>query len=384
MLLGPSNEVKEILSQTDAPSGPTEGKDTMTGFTPPTPPGSLPAMHVLGAPQIRRHIEADRPAVMDVVKDAYLAHHRGNTSNPHSTFLRFPNQPRDRIIALPAHIEDGSPVSGIKWIASFPENPAKGIPRASAVMVLNDESTGYATTLMEASVISSARTAASGVLAAELLIGDRTARRIAIIGAGLIARQVVDFLRDLRWQVEEVVVHDLDPSRAVALAERIRSTTLVGAAPATAPTAADAIRDSDLVIFTTVASTPYLEDASLFQHHPVVLHLSLRDLGPDVIESAENFTDDVDHAVRERTSLELAAIRHRDRVGPVPNEDLPFIAGTIGHLLEGTRTRTAGKTVIFSPFGLGVLDLAVARWVNESLPGGGIRVDGFYDTLADH
>ncbi|MEH1534148.1 hypothetical protein [Cutibacterium avidum] len=57
------------------------------------------------------------------------------------------------------------------------------------------------------------------------------ARRVAIIGAGLIARQVVDFLRDLRWHVEEVVVHDLDPSRAVALAERMRSTTLVGAAP---------------------------------------------------------------------------------------------------------------------------------------------------------
>lgn len=356
----------------------------MTDFNPlsPSPAGPLPTMRVLGAPLIRGCIEADRPAVVDVVKDAYLSHHRGCTSNPHSTFLRFPNQPRNRIIALPAHLEDGSPVSGIKWIASYPENPVRGIPRASAVMVLNDESTGYADTLMEASVISSARTAASGMLAAEMLIGERKARRVAVIGAGLIARQVLDFLRDLDWQVDQFVVHDLDPDHATTHAQRIQISS-TEADSTTAPTAADAIRDSDLVIITTVASTPHIHDVNLFEHHPVVLHLSLRDLGPDIIESAENFTDDVDHAVRERTSLELAAIRHRDRVGQVPNGELPFIAGTIGHLLEGSRTRTPGRTAIFSPFGLGVLDLAVARWVTRSLPEAGTRVPGFYDTLAD-
>jgi len=342
----------------------------------------LPTMQVIGAPLVKERIEADRPAVVETVKGAYLAHHRGLTNNPHSSFLRFPNQPRNRIIALPAHLEDDAPVSGIKWIASYPENPARGIPRASAVLVLNDESTGYADTIMEASVISSARTAASGVLAAEVLTGQRTARRVAVIGAGLIARQVLDFLHDLDWQVEQFVVHDLNPDHTTTLARRIQG-SFHDATATTASTAADAIRDSDLVIITTVAATPHIHDAALFEHHPVVLHLSLRDLGPEVIESAENFTDDVDHAVRERTSLELAAIRHRDHAGQVPNDQLPFIAGTIGHLLEGSRTRTPGKTAIFSPFGLGVLDLAVARWVTRSLPAAGTLVPGFYDTLTE-
>src|SRR6266481_5395201 len=106
-------------------------------------------------------IRAHRAECIDVVRNAYLAHANGQSVNPHSYFLRFPEKPDCRIIALPAFLGDGFGVAGLKWIASYPGNVQRGFPRASAVLVLNSYETGYPFAILESSIISAARTAAS-------------------------------------------------------------------------------------------------------------------------------------------------------------------------------------------------------------------------------
>src|SRR6266511_1806192 len=166
-------------------------------------------------------VRGHRGECIGVVREAYLAHADGQTVNPDSYFLRFPDKPDCRIIALPAYLGNGCGVAGLKWIASYPGNVQRGFPRASAVLVLNDYETGYPFAILESSIISAARTAASAVLAAHWLNGQsRRAHSLGIVGTGFIARYVYDFLVDTGWEIDEVRLYDVSPIES----EKFRNT----------------------------------------------------------------------------------------------------------------------------------------------------------------
>lgn len=341
----------------------------MTDAGPPLQHQPGRAFTVLAADSVASTIEADRAGCMAVVAQAYAHHDQGRSALPHSSFLRIPGQPRNRIIALPGYLGGDFGVSGIKWIASYPENHTISLPRASAVLLLNDTVTGQPFACLEGSIVSATRTAASAVLAAETLQGGRHASSVGFIGAGLIADHVRMFFADLGWDVGRWRVHDLDGSQADRLADRLRAD---GAADVRVVDTAQAIfGDCDVVVVATVSSEPYLTDPQLLRHKPLVLHLSLRDISPELVLAAQNITDDVDHAVRENTSLHLAEmlVGHRS-----------FIDGTLSDVVEGRVRRSSDRAVLFAPFGLGVLDLALGLWVYRrvSASGAATTVDGFH------
>src|SRR5437763_1656998 len=167
------------------------------------------ALSIINGKTVGDLIGDHRSECIAVVHDAYLAHADGHSVNPDSYFLRFPDKPDCRIIALPAFLGNGFGVAGLKWIASYPGNIRRGFPRASAVLVLNDYETGYPFAILESSIISAARTAASGALAAYWLNGrSRRAHSLGIVGTGFIARYVYDFLVGTGWAIEEVRLYD--------------------------------------------------------------------------------------------------------------------------------------------------------------------------------
>jgi ornithine cyclodeaminase len=324
-------------------------------------------LKVLTGSDIARLMEGHRAECMTQVEQAYLAHGAGKTVNPHSSFLRFPDRPTARIIALPAYLGGDVEVAGIKWIASYPENVARGIARASATLVLNDPDTGYPFAFMESSLISAARTAASAVSAAERLLGARRATRLAVIGNGLIARHVMTFFRELRWSIGEIALFDSRREAAEQFAANLRATDASFVERITIePDAGAAFRGADLVVLATVAGAPHIHDPAVLAHKPLVLHLSLRDLDPQLILAAQNIADDVDHLLRQRTSAHLAEEACGNR---------SFMAGSISDVLRGELGRATDRATIFSPFGLGVLDLAVGRWLYDRAVTEGLGID---------
>lgn len=60
-----------------------------------------------------------------------------------------------------------------------------------------------------------------------------------------------------------------------------------------------------------------------------------------------------------------------------------FIDGTLYDVLEGTVEVPTDRPVVFSPFGLGVLDIALGRYVHDRLrdTGGLGVIDGFFHDL---
>lgn len=315
-----------------------------------------PTFAVISGAQVHQAINGKEAQVTRMIEAAYRLHGEGATVNPDSYFLRFPDRPSSRIIALPASVKGDVNVHGIKWISSFPENVSAGIPRASAVLILNDTETGYPFACLESSIISAARTAASAALAAVELSERRGARptRVGFIGVGLIARYIHTYLAGNGFKFEELGIFDLSAEHAEGFKDYLERTepgqvTVHG-------TAEDLIRSSDLIVFATVAGEPHVTDPAWFEHNPLVLHISLRDLSPEIILSSYNVVDDVEHCMKAGTSPHLAEqqVGHRD-----------FVAGTLYDVLTGATTPPADQPVIFSPFGLGVLDLAVAKYVYD-------------------
>jgi N-[(2S)-2-amino-2-carboxyethyl]-L-glutamate dehydrogenase len=334
---------------------------------------SAPTFYVVAGSIVKGVIDDNKKQVFDAVETAYRLHGSGNTLNPDSYFLRYPDRPGARIIALPAHLGGKVQKSGIKWISSFPENSAHNLARASAVLIINDGQTGYPLACIEASLISATRTAASAALAAEHISPIPFTGTLGIIGTGVIARTTVEWLLFRSWKFRKISLYDVECKEAEHFKKWLRDQHDLKAD--IEDRFEGALSDSSLILFTTTTSEPYLADGELLEHCPTVLHLSLRDICPNVILASQNIVDDVDHCLKAKTSLHLTELATGNR---------DFVSGTLVGLLEKKFNLDYHKPRIFSPFGLGVLDLAVGILVLEAAKSSGeaIELPDFFSNSA--
>jgi alanine dehydrogenase len=161
-----------------------------------------------------RHVDAAvSPArAVEAVRDAFVAYARGDWSMPPKVYV--PAYPAGDFRAMPAL---GAGHALLKWVTSFPGNPARGLPTVTGLVLLSDASDGSLRAALDAGAVTALRTGAAAVLAAETL-GRQNAENAAVIGAGVNGRATA---RTFLARDRRVMLWDVDEERARAVADEL-------------------------------------------------------------------------------------------------------------------------------------------------------------------
>ena len=286
-----------------------------------------------------RHVEAavSPERAVEAVRGAFIAYHRGEWSMPPKVYV--PAYPAGDFRAMPAL---GGGHALLKWVTSYPGNPARGLPTVMGLVLLSDASNGLLRAVLDAGAVTALRTGAAAVLAAETL-GREDAETAAVVGAGV---NGVAAARTFVARGRSVALYDVDPGRAEESAGKIGA-RVVEREEALA---------ADLLVTMTPGHEVLLGEGALRPGQ----HVSLMGAdGPGKAEIAVGelarariFADDWEQASH---NGELA---HAVEAGVVARDDVT----ALGAVLAGDASGRTGSDEItaFDSTGLAIQDLAIA------------------------
>jgi len=324
------------------------------------PPSDVPADTILylSGRDLEHALEAIDP--VEAVAAALTAHARGQTVLPAEAYLPWTHAGETlRSLSMPGVVER---CAGVKVINANPANPARGLPRASGLTILFEAETGRPLCVMEAQRISCLRTAAVTALATRLLGADQI-ERIALLGAGALARCHLQLLPNRLPDLREIRLYDLARARAAALAASTDDDRI-----AVYDSAEQTIRGAQLVVPVTTATSGYIRYDWL-EPGALLVNVSLDDPLPEVVLRADKvFVDDWPLVAADERRLLGRMLRAGQICGP---DDVTggrkAIDGELGQLLTDAvdgRARTS-DIILVNPFGLAIEDIAVASRVHR-------------------
>jgi alanine dehydrogenase len=255
--------------------------------------------------------------------------------------------------AMPAR---GDGVALLKWITSFPGNPARGLPTVMGVVCLSDAETGAPLMLLDARAVTALRTGAVAAVATQALAAEN-ATTVGIIGCGLHGAWTARCLAAAGYSTG--VCSDSREDVAGALAAELGWS---------AGARAEAAR-CDIVCCVTPGAEAVIDVGDL----RAGLHLNM--LGADgpgkaeatvgAVASCSLFCDEWHQASHggELTGAIAAGLVARDRVTE------------LGAVLAGEAPGRPGPAAVtlFDSTGLAIQDLAVARAAYEAWRAGAVQ-----------
>jgi len=274
---------------------------------------------------------------LEAVREAFLAYARGDWSMPPKVYV--PSYPAGDFRAMPAL---GGGHAALKWVTSFPGNPARGLPTVTGLVLLSDASDGSLVAVFDAAAVTALRTGAAAVLAAETL--GSPSGPAAVIGAGVNGRAAA---RTFVARGREVLLWDVDEERAQSAAEEL------GAGVA-------ASREEALGAGVVVTVTPGHEVLFPAGSLQAGQHVSLMgadgpgkaEIAVDELLRAHVFCDDWEQASH---NGELA---HAVEAGRLDREAVTELGAVLAGDAEGRRADD--EMTAFDSTGLAIQDLAIA------------------------
>jgi ornithine cyclodeaminase/alanine dehydrogenase-like protein (mu-crystallin family) len=287
-----------------------------------------------------RHVElAVSPSeAVEAMRDAFVAHARGEWQMPAKVYVT--NYPAGDFRAMPAL---GGGHALLKWVTSFPGNPARGLPTVTGLVLLSNAEDGRLEAVLDAAAVTALRTGAAGVLAAEVL-GRADAATAAVIGAGVNGQATA---RTFLARGRSVALWDVDAQRARDAADSLGCSV--------APSREEALA-ADLLVTVTPGREELLAEGALRAGQ----HVSLMGAdGPGKAEIAARelarirvFCDDWEQASH---GGELA---HAVEAGLVERENVTQLGTVLAGDVPGRTSHD--EITAFDSTGLAIQDLAIA------------------------
>jgi len=255
-------------------------------------------------------------------------------------------------------------MAGIKWIGSNPGNLKNGLPRASAITILNDPRTKFPLALMDGTEISNTRTGAVTGVAIKYL-SKKNSQSLMVFGAGLIGEKVLEAAVIGCPSLNTLYVYDIVEERSEAFAKEM--TRRLGVKVLPVADVKDCARSVDIIVTATGASSPVL-DTDFLSKGTLYINLGGYECTYETVKAADKrFVDN------------WAAVKHRNTspIAKMVNEGLMSedeMNGELGAVILGTIPgRTSEDEVIyFNCVGMGIEDIAIATRVYRKALANGV------------
>jgi len=244
-------------------------------------------------------------------------------------------------------------------VSVFPDNPHRGLPTISAVVVLLSAETGQPLAIMEASYLTALRTgAASGVATRYLARHDSYV--LGVFGAGGQAATQVQAVAAVR-PVERVVVYDCVRDRTERFIQETAA-RLPGITFEAASDPCDAVREADIIVTATTSRTPVFSGELV---RPGTHINAIGSFTPEMQEMGEDTLLRVTKIVVD--SWEAASEEAGDLIVPLRRGTLTKddVYGELGEIVLGNKPGREREDEItyFKSVGLAIQDVAVAALV---------------------
>ena len=257
------------------------------------------------------------------------------------------------IHAMPAYLPKMK-AAGLKWVSGFPENPKRGLPYISGLLILNNVETGFPICAMDCTWVTAKRTGAATAVAAKYLAREDS-QILGILGCGAQGRSNLEALTVVCKHLEKVKAYDVNEENLERYVIEMTDKYRLEIAPATS--ARKAVENSDIVVTAGPIlknPTPLIE-ASWFEDGGFACPLDFDSYWkPEAIRSMDKFcTDDTQQLEYYRQQGYFA--------------DIPKVYANLSEIVSGEKLgrENPNERIMSMNLGLAIEDMATARLVYE-------------------
>jgi Predicted ornithine cyclodeaminase, mu-crystallin homolog len=306
----------------------------------------------------------DYKKAIEKLKEAFLLHFKGKTVNPLRTSLRIDKG--NVMLFMPTYIHEKNQL-GIKIVSSFENNLKVGLPLIIGHVLIFDGKTGYLRALIDGSMITKLRTAATSALATDYL-SRKDSKTLGIFGSGVQAESHAFAISEIR-NIELIKIcsrNEIKAKNLCNLIEKNKGIKSIYAKP-------DEVAKCDIIVTATTSATPVFEGIivnegthinAIGSHTP-----ETREIDDDLVLKCNKIVVES----KEAALFEAGDLIIPIRKGLIKSEQII----ELGEIIAGNKKgrESSLEITLFKSVGLAIEDVLVANYIYEEALKRGVGIN---------